>query len=152
MMNLRIALEHDHEFRGDEVEEIEYPFDEIETAELAVMEGFNFCVSPVTAAMESVRPYSRRARSVATEGIALEEQGAGFWALVAVAIAAALALIWKMIGWFTGESYGSGGGGGGGGGGPSGGAIAKVEKKLVAAKPRAEAVRPHVKTVLKYAV
>lgn len=155
MMNLRIALEN--AVIDDTDVELNYPFDEIATAEEAVGEGFDFQLSPVVAALESARPFSRRNRGVATEGIALEEHSKGFWALVAVAVAAALALIWKMIGWFTGgSSGGSGGGGGGGGGGSSSsskdaGAIKKVEVKLKETKPKAEAVRPHIKTILAYA-
>lgn len=126
MINLKIALEN--AVVDDTDTELEYPFDEIETAALAAEDGFEFQVSRVVSAMESARPFSRRHRHVATEGISLEEHGAGFWALLAVAVAAAVGLIGKMLGWF--EGGGSSGGGGGGGGGGSSTPIAKVEKKV----------------------
>jgi hypothetical protein len=134
MINLQLALEHDHEYRGEGIVkevDLEYPFEEIETAALAAEDGFEFQVSRVVTAMESHRPFSRRHRAVETAAasVALEEVSDGFWALLALAVAAAIALIGKMLGWFDGG--GSGGGGGGGGGGSP---IEKVEKKVEAVK------------------
>lgn len=123
MISLRMALENDHEFRGDDTplvifEDVatEVPFDQ-----------FDFELGPVTSALESYRPVSRRRRQIATEGIALEERGKGFWALLALAVTAALGIIAKMLGWLDGGGS-SGGGGGGGGGSPVARVEAKVEK------------------------
>lgn len=99
MMNLRIALEHDHEFRGDEL-----------PAPMVVPE-FDFPEVPLVTAMESARPYSRRHRNIATEGIALESFDPA-WIIVGMALAAAA--LTKMLFWFLGDGNGSKGGGGGG--------------------------------------
>lgn len=107
MINLRIALEHDHEFRGEEGERLEYDHDEFKTAELEMEKDFNFDVMPLVKAMESERPFSRRHRS---EGIALESFDPA-WIVVGMAIAAA-ALV-KLLFWFLGDGNGSKGGGGG---------------------------------------
>jgi len=133
MINLKIALEN--AVVDDTDTELEYPFDEIETAALAAEDGFEFQISRVVTAMESARPFSRRHRSMETAAanVAMEEVSDGFWALLAVAVAAAVALIGKMLGWFEGGGS-SGGGGGGGGSTP----IAKVEKKIEVAKAAVE--------------
>lgn len=145
---MRAALEHDHEFRGDfHGGTIIEPFEDIAGED--PMDKFEFELPDVAevVALEAHRPYSRRHRTEGITRMALEEASAGFWALLAVAVAAAIAMIIKMVSWFTGDSAGGSGGGGGGGGG----AIAKVEERAKRAVTKAEVARDHYKAILAYA-
>lgn len=128
MINLKIALESDHEFRGDE-EPIEYPQDLIKSAELEMEGTFNFEINPLVAAMEGQRPFSRRHRAMAVAMEDLDDHA--FWSLLLVAIGIALVAVGKMLNWFSGGSKGGSGGGGGGGDGP----IIRFETKLIRISP-----------------
>lgn len=139
---MRAAMENDHEFRGDfHGGTVIEPFEDIAGED--PMDKFEFELPDVAevVALESYRPYSRRHRTEGITRMALEEASAGFWALLAVAVAAAIAMIIKMVSWFTG----------GGGGGGGGGAIAKVEEKAKRAVTKAEVSRQHFKAILAYA-
>ena len=138
---MRPALENDHEFRGDFQME---PFEDIAAED--PMDHFEFDLTPVQTALEAQRPFSRRRQRPAGANVSLESASLGFWAALGAAIAAALVIIAKMLGWFTGGSSGGGGGGGGGGG-----SVAAVEKKIPAAAVKASAAQEHFKNVLKYA-
>lgn len=138
MITLRMALENKRDF--DEAEPIEFETDH----HIEVLDKFDFEISPVTTVMESFSTRRNRHRSVATEGISLEQATAGFWVALGVAVAAAVALLMKMIGWFTGGSSGGGGGGGGG-------SVEAVKAKVPKTAQKAEAIRENYKTVLKYA-
>lgn len=145
---MRAAMENDHEFRGDfHGGTVIEPFEDIAGED--PMDKFEFELPDVAevVALESYRPYSRRHRTEGITRMALEEASAGFWALLAVAVAAAIAMIIKMVSWFTGGSSAGGAGGGGGGGG----AIAKVEEKAKRAVTKAEVSRQHFKAILAYA-
>jgi hypothetical protein len=70
--------------------------------------------------------------------VAMEEVSAGMWALIAAAVAAVVALIYKVCKWIGGGSFGGGSGGGGGGGGGGGSSsMTAVEVKQVATNVKA---------------